>query len=133
MGIKENTQMNDITILVNNVPVAYTADSLSWKDGFGNYSVRNAVVGGGQTERIFSKDLSSKFGMVKFTMPTTAENEGLKRKWKANDDNNTVELVGPAGSNFTRVFTQSSILEDPESSAATDGNIDIEFNSNPAQ
>ncbi len=127
------TQLNDITILVNNQQIAYTADSLSWKDGFGEYNVRNAVVGGGQTERIFSKDLASKFGMVKFTMPSTIENEANKRAWKVNDDNNVVELIGPPGSGFTKIFTEASILDDPETMAATDGNIEIDFNSNPAQ
>jgi len=127
------TQLNDIIILVNNVQVAYTSDSLSWKDGFGEYSVRNAVVGGGQSEQVFSKDLASKFGMVKFSMPSTEDSEELKRAWKVNDNNNVVELVGPSGSNFAKVFTQASILSDPETSAATDGNIEIEFQSNPAQ
>ena len=127
------TQLNDITILVNNQQIAYTADSLSWKDGFGEYNVRNAVVGGGQTERIFSKDLASKFGMVKFTMPSTIENEANKRAWKVNDDNNVVELIGPPGSGFTKIFTEASILDDPETMAATDGNIEIDINSNPAQ
>jgi len=126
-------QMNDITVLVNNDAIAYTADSLSWKDGFGVYAVRNAIVGGGQTEQIFSKDLATKVGMVKFSVPTTAENDALKREWKSNDNNNVVELVGPRGSNFTKIFTLATILDDPESSAATDGNIEIEFNSNPAQ
>ncbi len=126
-------QMNDITVQVNDEPVAYTADSLSWKDGFGEYATRNAVIGGGQTEKIFSKDLATKFGMVKFSMPTTEGNEKLKRAWKTNDDNNVVELIGPSSSKFTRIFTLAAILEDPESSAATDGNIEIEFNSNPAQ
>ena len=128
-----SSQLNDIIILVNNAQVAYTADSLSWKDGFGDYSIRNAVVGGGQTEQIFSKDLSSKFGMVKFSMPTTEENEALKRAWKAGDNGNVIELVGPAGSSFTKIFTQGAILDDPESNAATDGNIEIEFSANPAQ
>lgn len=127
------TQLNDIVILVNNAQIAYTADSLSWKDGFGEYQVRNAVVGGGQSEQIFSKDLSSKFGEVKFSMPSTPESEALKRAWKANDNNNVVELVGPVGSNFTKIFTQACILEDPETSAATDGNIELTFNANPAQ
>lgn len=126
-------QMNDISILVNNETIAYTADSLSWKDGFGDYAVRNAIVGGGQTEQIFSKDLATKVGMVKFTVPTTAENEALKRAWKSNDNNNVVELVGPIGSGFTKIFTLAMILDDPESGSATDGNIEIEFNSNPAQ
>ena len=97
-------QMNDITVLVNDSPVAYTADSLSWKDGFGEYATRNAVIGGGQTEKVFSKDLATKFGMVKFSMPTTEGNENLKREWKTNDDNNVVELIGPSSSKFTRIF-----------------------------
>jgi len=126
------TQMNDITIIVNDDVIAYTADSLTWKDGFGDYSIRNAVVGGGQTEQVFSQDLASKMGNVKFSMPTTEENEAFKRAWKTNLNNNVVELVGPSGSTFTRVFTLAAILEDPESSAATDGDIGIEFSSNPA-
>lgn len=128
-----STQLNDIVILVNNVQIAYTADSLSWKDGFGDYNIRNAVVGGGQTEQVFSKDLSTKFGMVKFSMPSTVDSEKDKRAWKSNDNNNVVELIGPSGSNFSRIFTQAAIIEDPETSAATDGNTEIEFNSNPAQ
>lgn len=127
------SQLNDISIFVNNNKIAYTSDSLSWKDGFGEYNVRNAVVGGGQTEQIFSKDLATKFGMVKFSMPTTEENEANKRAWKVNDNNNVVELIGPTGSRFTKIFTQCSIAEDPESNAATDGDIEIEFKSNPAQ
>ncbi len=128
-----SVQMNDITILVNNDPVAYTADSLTWKEGFGDYAIRNAIVGGGQTEQIFSKDLASKMGNVKFDMPTIAENVALARAWKANDNNNVVELIGPLDSGFTKIFTLAAILEDPESSAATDGNITIDFSSNPAQ
>jgi len=126
-------QLNDVSIIVNNRVVAYTADSLKWRDGFGTYAVRNAVIGGGQTEQVFSKDLSTKMGSVSFSMPTTAENEALKRQWKANDNNNVVELVGPPGSRFSKIFTQAAILEDPESNASTDGNIDVDFNSNPAQ
>lgn len=127
------SQLNDIIILVNDEQIAYEADSLSWKDGLGEFNVRNAVVGGGQTEQIFSQNLTSKKGMVKFTMPTTIENEKLKRKWKVNRNNNVVELVGPSGTDFNKIFTQAVIINDPESNAATDGNIEIEFESNPAQ
>ena len=127
------TQLNDIILLVNNEQVAYTPDSLSWSDGFGEYSIRNAVVGGGQTEQIFSKDLSTKFGMVKWSMPTIDENEAYKRAWKSNDNNNVVELVGPPGSTFSKIFTQAAMTNDPESTAATEGQIEVTFNSNPAQ
>ena len=125
-------QLNDIIILINDEQVAYTADSLKWKDGLGDSSVRNAVLGGGQTEPVFSTDLASKVGMVSFSMPTTIENEAKKRKWKLNKNNNVVELIGPSGSNFSKAFTLAGILGDPESNAATDGNIEIEFNSKPA-
>lgn len=128
-----STQLNDLTVLVNNTAVAYTADSLSKKDGLGDYSVRNAVVGGGQTEQVFSKDLSTKHGMVKFSLPSTPENEALVREWKANDNNNVVELVGPPGTNYSKVFTSAAIMEDPETNFGTDGNIEVEFQSNPAQ
>lgn len=126
-------QLNDITILVNNQQIAYTADSLAWKDGFGESQIRNAQTGGGQTEQVYSEDLASKVGMVKFSIPTTEENEANKRAWKSNKNNNVVELIGPAGSNFSKIFTQAAILDDPESNAATDGNIEIDFRSNPAQ
>ena len=126
------TQLNDITILVNSNQIAYDADSLSWKDGFGEYKLRSAVVGGGQTERIFSEDLATRMGMVKFTMPSTIENEAHKRAWKVNKNENVVELVGPSGSSFAKVFTQAALLEDPETSAASDGSISTQFDSNPA-
>lgn len=124
-------QLNDVVILVNNTQVAYTADSITYKDGFGEYTVRNAVVGGSQTEQIFSQDLSTKVGMVKFSMPSTKENDDLKRAWKLNLDENVVELVGP--DNFTKVFTQAVLTVDPEGSLSTDGNIEVEFMGRPAQ
>lgn len=127
------TQLNDITVLVNNAQIAYEADSLSWSDGFGEYSIRNAVAGSGQTEQIFSQDLKTKTGMVKFSIPSTPENEANKRAWKANLNNNVIELIGPPGSRFTKIFTQAAILGDPETNAATDGSIELEFRSNPAQ
>ncbi len=125
-------QLNNVSIFVNNAQISYTAGTLTSRDGFAEYQVRNAVLGGGQSEQVFSEVLESKFGMVKWSVPTTPENKKLTREWKANRNNNVVELVGPEGSNFTRVFSQASILNDPEADYSTDGNIEVEFNSNPA-
>lgn len=126
-------QLNNLTIFVNNEVVSYEADSLSYHDGFGEYSVRNAVVGGGQTEQVFSEDLATRFGMVKFSVPSTTDSATLIRQWKANKNNNVVELQGQVeGVQFTRIFTQASILGNPEVNMATDGSAEIEFNSNPA-
>jgi hypothetical protein len=127
------TQLNDIIILVNNQQISYEADSLSSSDGLGEFSIRNSVVGGGQTEQVFSKDLSTKFGMVKFALPTTTENLALVRGWKDNDNNNVVELIGPSTDQFTKIFTQAAIMNDPEFNYGTDGTVEVEFKSNPAQ
>ena len=127
-------QLNNVAILVNNDIIAYDANTLSYQDGFGEYAVRNAVVGGGQTEQIFSEDLSTKFGMVKFSLPSTEDSAKLIREWKANLNNNVVELQSSTGgANFTRIFTQASIQGDPEITLSTDGSAEIEFRSNPAQ
>lgn len=127
-------QLNDVAVLVNNDITAYEANTLSYADGFGEYSVRNAVVGGGQTEQVFSQDLSTQFGMVKFSIPATEDSAALVRAWKSNRNNNVVELQSASGSaQFTRIFTQASIQGDPEVNLSTDGTVEIEFRTNPAQ
>ena len=123
-----SNQLNNVAILVNNDIVAYEANTLSYQDGFGEYSVRNAVIGGGQTEQVFSEDLSTKFGMVKFSMPSTEDNAKLVREWKNNLNNNVVELQSSTGgAQFTRIFTQASIQGDPEVTLSTDGSVEIDW------
>jgi len=127
-------QLNNVAILVNNDVIAYEANTLSYHDGIGEYSVRNAVVGGGQTEQIFSEDLSTRFGMVKFSLPSTEDTATLIREWKFNINNNVVELQSSTGgAQFTRIFTQASILDNPELNMSTDGVVEVTFNTNPAQ
>ena len=127
-------QLNNVAVLVNNDIIAYEANTLSYDDGFGEFSVRNAVIGGGQTEQVFSEDLATKFSMVKFSMPSTEDAAKLVREWKVNQNNNVVELQSSTGgAQFTRIFTQSSIQGNPEVNLATDGSVEIEFRSNPAQ
>ena len=126
-------QLNNVAILVNNDIIAYEANTLSYKDGFGEFNVRNAVVGGGQTEQVFSEDLATKFGMVKFSLPSTEDSAKLVRQWKNNRNNNVIELMSATGGNFTRIFTQGAIVGDPEVNLSTDGTVEIEFSSNPAQ
>jgi len=68
------------------------------------------------------------------TVTNQTTNERIwKIVFKKNDNNNVVELVGPSGSRFTKIFTLAAILEDPETAAASDGNIEVEFNTAPAQ
>ena len=47
-----SSQLNNVSILVNNDIIAYEANTASYNDGVGEYSVRNAVVGGDETEQV---------------------------------------------------------------------------------
>ena len=128
------TQLNNLSFYVNGEQYAYEADSLSWKDGFGEYNVRNAVVGGGQTLQIFSEDIKTKFGKVMVTFPTTVGSVAAVRNFKTLLNTNVVEIIGTIdGEDFSRIFTQASLMSDPEPKAATEGTIELEFNTNPAQ
>lgn len=129
-----SNQLNNVAILVNNDIIAYEANTLSYDDGFGEYNVRNAVIGGGQTEQVFSEDLATKFSMCKFSLPSTEDSAKLIREWKTNLNNNVVELQSSTGgAQFTRIFTQASIQGNPEVNLSTDGTVEVEFRSNPAQ
>ena len=67
-------------------------------------------------------------------MPSTEDAAALVREWKFNINNNVVELQSSTGgANFTRIFTQASILDNPEVNMSTDGSVEVTFNSNPAQ
>jgi len=57
----------------------------------------------------------------------------LVREWKNNRNNNVVELMSATTGEFTRIFTQAAIQGDPEVNLSTDGTVEIEFRSNPAQ
>lgn len=128
-----SVQLNNVAIFVNNDIIAYEANTLSYDDGFGEYSVRNAVVGGGQTEQVFSEDLATRFSMCKFSLPSTDDSAALIREWKNNRNDNVVEIMSATGGNFTRVFTQASIQGNPEVNLSTDGTVEVEFRANPAQ
>ena len=126
-------RLNNVTLLINNEQIAYIANSLKISDGFGTYESINVVLGGGQTEKIFAEDLESRISKISFSMPSTVEAHNLKRQWKSNLDNNVIEVIGPSGSGFTAVFTQASMMNDPDTVFGKDGVIEPEFEANPAQ
>lgn len=127
------SQLNDISVFVNNNIVAYEANTLSYKEGFGETKVRNAVLGGGVTEQVFSQDLESKIGMVKFSLPSTIASVTLVRGWQNNLNANVVELMGTVGGQtFTRVFEQSAVTNDPEVNLSADGSVEVEFMTRPS-
>ncbi len=126
-------QISDALVMVNNVPVAVTPNSVVFDEGLGEQMIRAASVGGGQVEQVYSRDVSTQFSTVKFDMPATIDNVAAARSWKANRNQNLVQISGrtPEGT-LTRTFTQAAILNSYEVALGSDTNVSIEFKANPA-
>lgn len=126
-------QVADALVTVNNDPVAVIPNTVMFTEGLGEQNIRAASAGGGQTEQIYSNNIESNFSKVVFEMPATIENIAKAREWKANRNQNVVQITGrtPEG-RLSRSFTQAAILNDYEVPLGTETNVSIEFKSNPA-
>lgn len=118
---------------MNGDQLAYEADTLEFTGGKGEFQIRNAVVGGGQTEQIFSEDIKTKYSMLKVSLPTTVKNVKIVKTLKNNLNRNTLEVSGIIdGEVFSEIFTQAAIMNDPIKKLATEGSIELEWRSNPS-
>lgn len=128
-----SVQLSNATLTINNVVVAYAANTLTFTEGLGEQNVRAASAGGNQVDQIFSKDVETQFSTVKFDLPATVPNIAQAREWKVNEDQNLVQISGetPEG-RLTRTFSRASLMNDYEVALGKDTNVSIEFRANPA-
>lgn len=118
------------TIVVNNATVAIKPNSFSYKEGFGERNVRVASTGGGGRSIVTTENVETQMGSCKFTLYTTADNIAAVRSWLANGSANMVEASDRSG--WSRTFQQAIITNDPDLNLGVDGEIEVEFMSNPA-
>ena len=126
------TQISDAVVEVNNDAVGIVPNSLSFNEGLGEQRILAVSEGGGQVSQVFSNDLESSFGMVRFSLRTTAPNIARVRQWKAAGNTNVVIIAGQdaEGNDFIRTFTQAAIINNYDIGVATEGVIDVEFHGN---
>lgn len=126
-------QLSNPVVMVNNVQVAVTPNSVKFTEGLGEQSIRAASTGGGQVEQVYSKDVSTQFSSVMFDMPSTVDNIANQRQWKINENQNVIQIMGstPEGS-VSRTFTGAALLNDTEVGLGADTDISLEFKTNPA-
>ena len=106
---------------------------MKYTEGFGEQTVRAASVGGGSVEQVYSRDLETALSKVMFDIHTTPANVKLARSWKANGNQNVVQIAGKTPeASMTRTFTQAAMVGDPEIEIGSEGVINIEFMSNSA-
>ena len=126
-------QLSDATVLVNDEVIMIVPNSLKYTEGFGEQSVRAGSIGGGAVEQVYSRDVETSLSKVMFDIHTTPANVKLARTWKANANENVVQIAGKtAEGDTTRTFTQAAMTGDPEIEISTEGVIGVEFMSNAA-
>lgn len=118
-------------IVVNNDPINYKPNSLKFTEGLGEYKIETAIVGGGQTETIFSENPETRFSKVMFEMHATAENIEKIREWKANKNTNAIEIPDN-DTGLSRFFGSATLVTDYEVAVGADGSVSLEFHCDPA-
>lgn len=124
----------DPSIVVNDAPINIVPNSVVYKEGAGEQTVRAASTGGGNTTQVYSNNVETNFGMVKFEFFPAPQDINFFRQVKKNLNNNVVVLTGTTadGKSLRRTFNRSSLLTDYEVSLGTDTTVELEFNSDPA-
>ncbi len=123
-------QVANPLVTVNNDPVAVTPNSVMYTEGLGEQTMRAASLGGGQVEPIYSRNIEQNFGSVSFEMPATMANIAKARQWKANENQNVVNVTGSTvDGTLARAFQQAAILNNYEVALGSETNIPIEFKS----
>lgn len=124
----------NVSVVVNNEPVAIVPNSFKYTEGKGEQTMRAASSGGGAVEQVFSENVEMNFSMVSFGLFNDIDSIETARSWKSSKNNNVVSFSGATsdGKTIERTFTQSAILNDYEVELGADTNFEIEFKSNPA-
>ena len=95
--------------------------------------IRAASAGGTRTEQVYSDNVEMRYSTIKFELPSTIENIGKLRQWKQNKNQNLVQVQGrTVDGTLSRTFAQAALLTDYEVPLTNDGNITVEWRSNPA-
>ncbi len=122
-------------LTINNVVISYEQSSLSYQEGTGERKVKTFARGGEATEQLIASDIDTFKGMVKVTIPSTADNTDIAVTFARNGLNNVITLSESAviiGSVFTRTFNSMSLINHHEVKIGPDATIELEFEGSPA-
>jgi len=119
------------TVQVNGDTIAIKPNSFSYTEGFGERKVRVASSGGGATTQITSEDIETRISTCRFMLYSTEDSVALIRDWQDRRSANAIEVSDKDV--FKRNFQKAIITNDPNVALGVDGEIEVEFTSNPAR
>jgi hypothetical protein len=119
-------QISDPSVVVNDITVNVVPNSVSYKSGKGEQSVKVQSAGNGLVSVVTSTNVETKKGMVKFSVYSTEQAIALKELWQSNGGGNVIEL---GSVNLT--MSQGTMVNDPEITLSDDGKVELEFQGAP--
>ena len=125
-----STQISDPSIVVNNVGVRVVPNTVGYTEGFGDQEVLVESGGNGDIEQVFSDNVETNIGMIKFSLRATTRNIELARGWKVNKNRNTITMTATTDDGtVNRTFAKAVLVNDYEVGLAADGTLELEFKS----
>lgn len=120
--------LSNPSVEVNDSAIAIVPNSLSFKKGQGDKSVKAQSAGGDAIETVITENAETKVSMVKFKLFNTKENFDLANGWIDNIDGNTIRL---SEGEMTESFRGMVVTTEPERSVGADGELELEFMGSP--
>ncbi len=117
------------TLVINNVPIAYEPNSLEFDEGKGERKQSPQTAGTNSVTMVYSEDVSTKKGMIKFELRSTPENLELKAGWEDAKDENAVTITQDA---VSRSFLQAAVINSITIGTGVDAMMEINMESLPA-
>lgn len=121
-----------VTVEVNDEVIEIKPNSLAFKGGLGDITVRHQTGGGEAGSKVITEDDETKVGMVKFTLLTETTNVDRVNTWGLLSRNASGNVVRLSGAGFTRSFRGMRLTSDPEIGIGAEGEFEVVFEGDPA-
>lgn len=120
--------LSNPTVEINDQPIAIIPNSLSFKKGQGDKTVKAQSAGGDAIEPVISENAETKISMVKFKLTNTKENFDLANEWIDNISGSVIRL---SEGEMTETFRYMVVTTEPERAIGADGEMELEFMGTP--
>lgn len=122
--------LSNPTLTINNLTTPFVPNTLVYKSGKGDRTVRVQSSGGGSVQTVFSTDIETNKSMVKLSIVNPKENIDKLEDWQDLLDGNAILITADNG--FSKSFSNMTLITDPEIAFGSDTTIEIEFEGPPA-
>ena len=123
---EEFEQISDPEIVVNDITVFVVPNSVSYKSGKGEKSVKVQSAGNGNVSVVPSTNVETKKGAIKFSVYSTSQAILLKEQWQNSVGGNVIEL-----GSVNKTMNRSTMTNDPDINLQDDGTVELEFEGAP--